>query len=257
MTPSTWVLLRGLARGRDHWGTFAEEFQRSHPDDRVLVLDIPGNGHLSAMTSPASVQAMVESLRGQLAATACQLPLMLVGLSMGGMIATAWARSAPQEVQGLILINSSMRPFSWPWERLRPSALGVLLKMLLSVGDARRWEQGVHFLTTRLAGTEVVDEWVVLRQRNAPALRNVLRQLWAAMLFRAGEGAPETPVLVLAARHDGLVSFRCSERIALAWKSTFRLHDHAGHDLPLDAPQWVIQSIHEWRASGVTKNSWK
>ena len=40
---------------------------------------------------------------------------------LGAMVAAEWARVAPEELAGCVLINSSMRPFSKLQQRLRPA----------------------------------------------------------------------------------------------------------------------------------------
>jgi hypothetical protein len=45
-----------------------------------------------------------------------------------------------------------------------------------------------------------------------------------------------------------LVNSRCSLAIADAWHCALALHPDAGHDLPLDAPQWVIEQVRHWLA---------
>ena len=38
----------------------------------------------------------------------------------------------------------------------------------------------------------------------------------------------------------------CSLRLASSWAVPLILHLHAGHDLPLDDPEWVIDQIQRW-----------
>jgi hypothetical protein len=42
------------------------------------------------------------------------------------------------------------------------------------------------------------------------------------------------------------VDSRCSHAIARGWHCALALHPHAGHDLPLDAPQWVLEQVQQW-----------
>ena len=52
-------------------------------------------------------------------------------MSLGAVIATAWAARHPQELAGAVLINTSMCP-SPPQQRLRPHSLLPLLRLLLA-----------------------------------------------------------------------------------------------------------------------------
>ena len=59
------------------------------------------------------------------------------------------------------------------------------------------------------------------------------------------------PTLVLAATGDRLVSYHCSEAIARRLGLAIQVHrgegnEAAGHDLPIDAPDWVCSRMNEW-----------
>jgi pimeloyl-ACP methyl ester carboxylesterase len=68
-------------------------------------------------------------------------------MSLGAMVAVAWADRHPDELAGGVLINTSLRPFS-PWyQRLRPANYLALLGLLLA-GDAGRRERTILRLTS-------------------------------------------------------------------------------------------------------------
>ena len=52
---------------------------------------------------------------------------------------------------------------------------------------------------------------------------------------------------MLAGRQDQLVDVHCSQTLADKCQVHLRIHEKAGHDLPLDDAQWVITAIQEWR----------
>jgi pimeloyl-ACP methyl ester carboxylesterase len=72
---------------------------------------------------------------------------------------------------------------------------------------------------------------------------NALRQLAAAARY-AARGVPRCPVLVLSSRGDQLVNPVCSTRLARAWGAPHVEHPWAGHDLPHDDPQWLVDALH-------------
>ena len=51
-------------------------------------------------------------------------------------------------------------------------------------------------------------------------------------------------------RQGQLVASQCSQSIAGVWGCPLRWHPTAGHDLPLDDPQWVIDQIQQWVDQG-------
>jgi hypothetical protein len=48
---------------------------------------------------------------------------------------------------------------------------------------------------------------------------------------------------VLAGAGDRLVDPTCSRRLAAAWACPLAVHPWAGHDLPLDDAQWVLDQV--------------
>ena len=249
---ATWVLLRGLTRESGHWGRFPQQMMQglaaTQGPVRVLTLDLPGNGALHRQASPSRVADMVEACRSELARRALHGPVHLLAMSLGGMVACDWSVRYPDEVAGMVLINTSLRPYSPFFRRLRPANYWKLLALgLLHLGV--RWrESRVLALTSHMVREPqpVLESWVDLQRRHPVALRNGIRQLWAAMRYRASRGRPEAPMLLLCSKADGLVDWRCSQALSRAWGAPLRLHTEAGHDIPLDDPQWVARAVGDW-----------
>ncbi|HEU4458693.1 MAG TPA: alpha/beta fold hydrolase [Methylibium sp.] len=242
-----WVLLRGLTRGAAHWGDFAQRLDAALPlPEPALAIDLPGNGTRHRERSPARVDAMVEALRASLHAAKGRPPYRVVAMSLGAMVAIEWARRRPGEIESAALINTSLRPFSPPWQRLRPAAFARLLGLLLRGADARAWERAILALTTRQAPAGTLERWIALREAQPVGRANALRQLLAAARFRAPTDAPAARLLLLASARDALVDPRCSQALQAAWRlEADRRHEHAGagHDLPLDDAAWVIERL--------------
>lgn len=249
MAVQTWIFLRGLTRGADHWGGFVAEFAQVHPQARVVALDLPGNGALWAQPSPSSVAGLAQACRAQWLASGQTGPVHLLAMSLGAMVALAWAQRYPEEVAALVLINTSLRRLNPFYQRLRPQNYGALLRLgVLARGDLAR-ERKILQLTSRHPGRDVLLEWVLLRKRYPVSVANALRQLWAAARFDAGVRAPDVPVLLLAGNGDQLVAAQCSRTLAQLWHCPLRLHPSAGHDLPLDDGPWVGVQVRQWLAN--------
>ena len=253
----TWILLRGLTREAAHWGRFAGVFQNARPQARVVALDLPGNGQLHARPSPPTVQGMLAACRAELARQGVHPPFRLFAMSLGAMVATEWARTAPAEISGCVLVNTSFRPFSPFFHRLRPRNYAVLLGLALRPRSGEAVERTVWRLTSNapVPRNAIIDEWVAARARRPVSAVNALRQLVAAARYQAPTVAPSPPILLLASQNDRLVDSRCSQAIAKSWHCALALHPHAGHDLPLDAPLWVLEQVQQWLAQAQTSNT--
>ncbi len=244
---TTWVLLRGLAREARHWGEFKAQFgaELGLNADDILTPDLPGNGRRYAETSPTWVEAIVDAVRTELLALGKAPPYYLLALSLGGMVAVAWARRYPEECELAVLVNSSLRPYSPFYRRLRPSAYATMFNLLFANHAAR--ESAILKLTSARAAVlqDIVPSWVAFQRECPVSASNSLRQLLAAARFSAPD-KPELPLLILAAASDRLVDPSCSQRLAQAWHADFVLHPSAGHDLPLDDGAWLARQVQEW-----------
>lgn len=256
MSPAgCWVLLRGLTRERGHWGRFPAELARALPGATIVGTDLPGAGALRHQRCPLRIEALVEACRASLRDAGIAPPYHLLGLSLGGMVATAWSGAHPHELAGLVLVNTSMRPFSPPQQRLRWSRLPGLLRVLLDP-DPLRIEATILNLTSAhpVRHADALANWLSIRQARPVSVANALRQLLAAALYRGPVTAPAPPVLLACSARDGLVDPSCSRRIAAAWGAELCVHPDAGHDLPLDDGPWLAARIADWqrRVSGPT-----
>ncbi|CAG9227676.1 Alpha-beta hydrolase superfamily lysophospholipase [Paraburkholderia tropica] len=244
-----WVLLRGLTRESRHWGAFAPLLEAR--GGAVLPVDLPGNGTRHHAVSPLDVNDYVDAVRHELQRALVLRegapPVRVLAMSLGGMVATAWALRFPAEIARLVLVNTSMQPFSRFDERLRPAAWPALLHA------AQHWrgrdrigvaETRIHAATCARRNTLAadLDTWRAIRASAPVSRANALRQLWAAARFSA-RGVPRCEVLVASSRADQLVNPVCSARLAQAWGARHVEHPWAGHDLPHDDPHWLIEAI--------------
>ncbi|CAM3432896.1 alpha/beta fold hydrolase [Cupriavidus taiwanensis] len=239
-----WVFLRGLTRESRHWGTLPAQWEAAGLG-RPLLPDLPGNGALSAQPAPWHVSGMVTAVRRQLTAAGVTGPYRVLAMSLGAMAATEWASAYPEEVGGLVLVNTSMRPFCTPAQRLRPRNWGKLLSLAPRWHDRTYCERTIHAITCARTDSLASDlaHWQSIAA-DAPVSRQAaLAQLLAAARYCAPVDRPRCPVLLLACAADRLVSPACSARIAQAWDVPLLTHHWAGHDLPHDDPQWLCDAV--------------
>lgn len=248
MSGTTWVLLRGLTREARHWGTFPRVLAELDPGAHVIALDLPGNGTLHALHSPCSVPAMAAHVRGELRRRGLAPPYRVLAMSLGAMVATAWAEAAPDEIAAAVLINTSLRPFSPFHRRLRPANYATLLRLSLPCTTTLDRERAVLAMTSRATGRDdaaLLDAWVAHAHECPVTAANALRQLWAAARYQAPRSNPFDRLLLLGSGADALVDVRCTRRLAQHWSCEAVLHPWAGHDLPLDDPAWLAARIRD------------
>ena len=252
-TNINWFLLRGLGRESEHWHDMLPMLREAFPDDHFFCLDQPGCGPRWQETSPVLISKTVETVRGDYLALRQkgelgQRPCYFIGLSLGGMIAVAWAQQHPDEFQGAVLINTSMPGINRFYHRLRPNNLFAMLgpRRLDSI-EAR--ERKILELVSNESAVRarLLPSWVNIQQRRPVTGRNYLYMLLSASSFSAPRRSPFAHTLVLKSQRDRLINARCSDQIAAVWQVPLREHKTAGHDLSSDDPLWIVEQIREWR----------
>lgn len=242
-----WIFLRGLTRESRHWGDLPARWVQ-HGLGQPLLIDLPGNGDARQQPVPGTVRGMAQAIRDAAHASGTSGPWHILAMSLGAMVATDWAQTHPEDLASLVLINTSMRPFSRPTQRLRPQNWAAILGMARHWHDRVRCERTIHRLTCERLDTRDADlaRWVEIGE-SAPVTRDAAwRQLLAAARFRAQDVPPPCPTLIVASDVDRLVDPRCSARLAAAWQAPHvRLarHPWTGHDLPHDDPAWLCETV--------------
>ena len=240
-------LFRGLIREGKHWGEFPATLAQTLPNTKVTNIDIPGSGEFHRSPSPLSIKKMVERMRRvYLEQKVEDDECILIAISLGGMIAAEWLKTYPEDFEKVVLINTSYGGFSKFFKRLKPSAFFHLLQVVKLKGRAKE----AHIL--RLVSNHKnffdsnLDLWEEIQKQRPVSLGNTVRQLVAAARFRIGKFRPSHPVLLLASTHDRMVDVSCSRMISKKWDLPLIEHPTAGHDIPSDDPDWIVQRVKEF-----------
>jgi pimeloyl-ACP methyl ester carboxylesterase len=246
---SNYLLLRGLSRESGHWGDFVPQMQAALPTLKIDSLDLPGTGRFYQQTSPNRIEAILEATRQQAITDGLlNQPIHLLAVSLGGMVAWEWLQRYPNEIKSAILINTSFANLSTFYQRLRWQAYSQLLSALTSNDAYQRELAIVRMVSNRADGERqtIAKAWAILHQQRPISLSNSLKQITAAARYKPALTRPQVPVLLLNSSADRLVSTNCSTAIQQRYQLPLHSHANAGHDLALDAPEWVIDQALAW-----------
>ncbi len=260
-------MLRGLAREAGHWLDLPQRLQQAllaaqgpgadqvpgadqaqqHQSVQVICIDFPGCGkyhHLPALPSIAAMTAHARAQLEQLSAPDDKSPVIVIGISMGGMVALDWAERYPAELQQLVLINSSTgaQPLWW---RLRPAALFTTLAALCGTW---RWRERLMLglvSNDRAHFHKHLRQWRGIQLQRPVSRSNMLAMLLAAARYRP-QGQCQVRGLILASLRDRMVAVAASRHLGEAYHWPVHYHPVAGHDLSLDDPDWVISELADW-----------
>ncbi|MDC9728805.1 MAG: alpha/beta hydrolase, partial [Methyloprofundus sp.] len=166
-------------------------------------------------------------------------------LSMGGMIAIDWMNRYPDEVTSAVLINTSLGNISPFYRRLRWQNYYKIIQLLFTAKQQR--EQLILAMTsnTQSDSSELLADWQQWQKESPVSSASAKNQLLASAIFSVNV-IPNQPILIVSSSADRLVDYRCSLKLQQSWDKDYRQHDTAGHDLPLDAPHWLVAVVSQW-----------
>jgi len=229
-------LLRGLIREARHWGGFSQKLELAFPGCKITYIEIPGTGKYHQSPSPLTISQMVEQSRLDLTIDPKEENI-LVAISLGGMVATRWAELYPDDFNFAFLINTSFGNFSPFYRRMNPRSFLKLVsnpseKMILDLVKNNHTDL-----------ESIYKDWKEIKRTSPVSLKNTLKQLIAAATFKAPDLSPFKKVYLINSAEDRLVDPFCSEDIAHRWGCSLSTHPKAGHDLPSDDGEWLVNQI--------------
>jgi pimeloyl-ACP methyl ester carboxylesterase len=240
----SYLLLRGLGRSARHWGELPAAL-RDAASAEVVCLDLPGAGTEVSRRSPRSVAAITDDVRRRFLPLAGQRRWILVGISLGGMVAMDWCARYAGDFAAVALLNTSAGDVARPWERMRLGVLPNVIRSLLDPDATAREARILGMTTGRVDAARrqsIAAKWAAY-----PAMTrgSALSQIVAGARFRAPAALP-VPALVVAGGGDALCASTASIALATRFAAPLRVHPDAGHDLATDVPVWTAGVIASW-----------
>ena len=123
------VLLHGFLENATMWNEIVPELLKRN---RVICIDLLGHGKTECMGYVHTMDSMSEAVAAVLKHLKIRRPI-LIGHSMGGYVALAFAEKHPQKVKGLCLMNSTTAKDNKERVLLRNSAIKVAQKQFKSL----------------------------------------------------------------------------------------------------------------------------
>ncbi|TDD99847.1 alpha/beta fold hydrolase [Flavobacterium cellulosilyticum] len=118
------VLLHGFLENKSMWQNLAPELSLKH---RVITIDLLGHGESECLGYVHSMEENAEVVRAVLSELRIR-KVILVGHSMGGYVALAFAEMFPIMIKGLVLMNSTSKADSEARKTNRDRAIKAVKK---------------------------------------------------------------------------------------------------------------------------------
>ncbi|CAN5917911.1 alpha/beta fold hydrolase [soil metagenome] len=260
------VCVHGLGGSAADWQLLAP---RLTPDRRVYALDLPGFGVSPLGGRTATIQRL-RVLLDRFIHEQVGEPVVLVGNSMGGMLALLQAARCRASVDRLVLLSPVVPTPVWRAPHLATVAQ-FMVYALPALGEwfvrvRRRRIAPAALVAATLAHIaadvdriprSIVDERTALAPRRAgdatgdraflAAARSLLALLGTPRRYRRELDRIEAPVLVVHGDRDRLVSIRAVRAFATA-RPRWRLVvlDGVGHVPQLEAVDEVADVVRSW-----------
>jgi pimeloyl-ACP methyl ester carboxylesterase len=243
---------------------------------RVCAFDRAAYGFSDPAPQPQIISEVVEDLHQALHAGSIPGPYILVGHSLGGIEARVYAQRWPEDVVGMVLVDTS------------PAGEGLIDEMQPDFDQAKGGESYVAFLlhcaslarqgAFQQSGSELTDCSVKLPSDTPVAFRKVWPQFFTASYFEAKASLMSgvfnhvydsadhhrlgaMPLVVLSIEHpwdDGTPEGARLDRsygpvwnamhadlARLSSRGVHRVIKKSGHEIQLNQPQAVIDAVDE------------
>jgi 3-oxoadipate enol-lactonase len=213
--------------------------RRLAPRRRVIAPDLPGHGQSDRWHPPADVSiAMYRDAVGTLCAQLKIEKVILVGHSMGALVALSAAATWPERVAGLVLVGGGAK---------LAVGNGVFRRIREEFPHFAAWLATLAFSPATPA--ELVERWAGISQTADAEIteadfRAVERFDGRELLARV-----RTPTLIVGGQDDLLTPPRLSEELGAIAGSRVVLLPRAGHMMALEQPDAFFAELDPFLAA--------
>jgi pimeloyl-ACP methyl ester carboxylesterase len=261
----TVVLVAGVGGLGAGWAGIQE---RLGPSVATLAYDRAGLGWSGPARGPRTAETLADELDQLLAASGAAAPYVVVGHSLGGIVARHLAARHPGTIAGVVLVDSAHEE---QYERL-PEVASVVRRMtgvpgalVRLMGDLAALRAGRAPLDARLpaAAAASVRAGTAVGAGHLPTAMAEMRAV--ARGTRPVETLDDMPLIVLRHgryermpmlrpdvndRFEALFTDLQAELAALSSRGRVVVAEGAGHDIHLDRPDLVVTAILDVLAEG-------
>jgi pimeloyl-ACP methyl ester carboxylesterase len=265
------LCVHGLGGSALNWGLLGPLLAASH---RVLAVDLFGHGR-SGLPRTGGGLAADRALVRRFVAEVVGEPVLLVGHSMGGVLAALHAADVPRSLRGLVLLappvpgSSGRVDAALAAKRLllrTPGVAALVRRTLAGLNAEQVVERQLRDATPhrdRVPAEAVAASVAETRERQArPDATAAHAEQWAGIVdtmallarpraWRRVLASVDVPTLWLQGADDPLADASAARATAASrpdWP--FEVRDGVGHLLALEDPAWVEDRIRAWLPQG-------
>lgn len=219
------ILLHGFPENSEVW---LQQQNSLQPHCCVITPDLPGSGR-SPLTQPLTMESMADFVHAVMLAEGIEKAI-IIGHSMGGYIALAFAEKYPQQLLGLGLFHSTALADTAEKQDARRKSI-KLMQQYGAEAFLRQATPGMFSPHTKSTRPHLVE---ALIQMGMHCRVEALIAYYEAMMQRPDRKAVLTqlqvPVLFILGKDDTAVTLESVlPQLALPGKSSVHIFEHTGH----------------------------
>jgi pimeloyl-ACP methyl ester carboxylesterase len=226
----TIVLVHGV---NDQAGSWVSVIPALMKDSRVIAIDLPGHGESAPATGPLPMLLLVKALQAVIDHESPEMPVVLVGNSMGGWVSMLYAADHPARLSRLVLEDASGMSWDVSHVPLFPRNREEALKLLRLVHGP---------------DTPIADYLVDAILKDAAKMPQA-RVLQAGVIFAVVDTRLHDitmPVTLIWGANDGLLPIAYAEALRKHLPgSTLHIIDKAAHIPHRQAPADFTRLLRE------------
>ena len=260
--PVTIVFIHGFTLAGESWYRQFNALRKSHPEARLLTMDLRGHGQTGAVpASLCTVEGAAADALAVIAERAATGKLIVVGHSLGGLIALHMVRAAEESIRrriaGVVLISTSIDKLAAqgvPQILASPVADAARNAIESSPKEIRKFREAIAALMApslavavfaRRTDYEIIEfHAAMINETPLETFVGYLDDLQDHDEFAAGPYLEGLPGAVLVGTKDDVTPRKQADLIMEKWPDAELVEvDGAGHMLPLEAPEAVNRAI--------------
>ena len=235
----TIVLLHGFLESSTIWKNVVSAFKETH---QIIAIDLLGHGKTEKLGYIHSMETMAETVHAVLSELKVE-KASIIGHSMGGYVALAFAEKFPQQLEKLVLLNSSTVADSEERKENRDRAkrlvkqnkqafISMAIKNLFTDENRNALRTEINALVEE--AVQLPEEYIIASVeglKNRKDRTEILQQY-------SGEK------IIIAGKNDPVVTFKEIEAIAEKTNSTF-ISFEDGHMSYLENEEELLKVLNE------------
>jgi len=238
----TIILIHGFLETLKTWASFSEKLSNNY---RVITIDLPGHGNSSLHNEPYTMCKYAEAIIHIIDYEQIS-KMFLIGHSMGGYVALAFAENHPNRLSGLCLFHSS--PFADNKEKkeLRLAAIKRInegykneicsshSKSVFANNNLGKFLEKIKIgekIAKEQSNEGIIASILTMRERNNRS--NILKNL-------------EVPFLYIIGKNDNYISMDILDKIEMPRRFKIEILEKSGHMGMIEEEKKSFQIINKF-----------